>query len=450
MAFFLCSHRVYIFFTGASPFPDARCSGFGRTIPNMTTTRSSPSAAPSSRRPAAGCASRTTFVPRSQPYLALVTARSQRTLEPQQVRCRSPAAHAERIWQGDFRDPPGRDRGIRCSRRAMPSGTTATTVFSLSISRHRRRRGALFKTLTGGWTVRVRTLHFTKSLRPAPDKFHGLGDAGSGIGTRLGPRPERRSRARFRRRSRAPVACGASWSSTASWVSASSIRSPSAPTPALRHPHHALDQRCPCGSRRSSISSVSSGASSACSDNRSFRTGHLVRHTPSQMMDFLRGVTEPPLPHGLNELARQVRSKLRLDEARVGGLESTRAASVDYCARLWCVTPAFGCGFERPVTAVSHVGACAHARAAMPASAEPILRTGRSPDAFSLFEAAVRAALLDLHRDIRPISRRSPAPDATGLTERSSAHHCREMATGFPSSTTPKACCAIPGAGRGQ
>jgi aspartyl-tRNA synthetase len=57
------------------------------------------------------------------------------------------------------------------------TGEDARRVQALGHGRHHRREGVLFKTKVGELSVKLTSLRLiTKSLRPLPDKFHGLAD----------------------------------------------------------------------------------------------------------------------------------------------------------------------------------------------------------------------------------------------------------------------------------
>ena len=117
--------------------------------------------------------------------------------------------------------------------------------------------GTLFKTKTGELSVQSTTLRLlTKSLRPLPDKFHGMADQEQKYRQRyVDLITDEDARERFVARSKAlSVDPPASWSSTASSRSRRRccIRSRAAPTPSpSSRTTTRSTSRCSCASRPS-------------------------------------------------------------------------------------------------------------------------------------------------------------------------------------------------------
>ncbi len=116
--------------------------------------------------------------------------------------------------------------------------------------------GTLFRTKTGELSVKATSMRLlTKSLRPLPDKFHGMADQEQKYRQRyVDLITDEHARARFVARSKACRRSATSWSSTASSRSRRRCctRSPAAPTPSRSSRTTTRStSRCSCASRPS-------------------------------------------------------------------------------------------------------------------------------------------------------------------------------------------------------
>ena len=121
--------------------------------------------------------------------------------------------------------------------------------------------GQLMKTKTGELSIKATRIRLlTKSLRPMPDKFHGMADLEQKVRQRyVDLMTDEEARKRFVAAARPWPASANSWSNTASWKSRRPCctLSPAVPTPSPSSPTTMRwTRRCTCASRPSCISSA--------------------------------------------------------------------------------------------------------------------------------------------------------------------------------------------------